>query len=113
MTREANGDVYMWETTQGTYVPLLDRWQGVQLTEEEKAKLAAETAKLTGAADDAKKKKKGGGFFGGGKKGKDEESTALVAAEGVEGARPRAEAVADLFLDPGQLRAPDHVAHGR
>ena len=38
---------------------------------------------------------------------------ALVAAEGVECARPRAEAVADLAHDPRQFRTPDHVAHGR
>lgn len=50
MTREANGDVYMWETTQGTYVPLLERWQGVQLSEAEKATLAVRLRRASNRA---------------------------------------------------------------
>lgn len=59
MTREEDGSVLMWETSQGSFVELPARWPGIQISEEEKAEnrlatAAATKSKATGSdADDA------------------------------------------------------------
>ena len=87
MTREVDGHVFMWETTQGTYVPMSNRWQGKQLSAAEKAALAAQTALVTEG-----KEKASGGLFGRRKKKGGAADAAEGPADGAEAAEDPAAA---------------------
>ena len=99
MTRDPNGDIGMWETSMGTCVTLLERWQGVQLSAAERAVHAAATAKIE------KGQKKGllGGILSKkSKKGKEGEG--LLSGEGgAEGA----DALIPLEEDSGDPNSMD------
>jgi len=88
MTREPNGDVGLWETSMGTCVKMMDRWQGVQLSAQETAALDAETAKVNRVGAKADKAlsflKKGAGNVGG-----------LLQGDAADGAPAQAEGMPD------------------
>jgi len=86
MTREPNGDVGLWETSMGTCVKMMDRWQGVQLSAQEKAALEAETAKVNRGANVGGKADK---MFSALRKG------AAALGDAADGAPEQAEAMPD------------------
>jgi hypothetical protein len=76
----------VWETSMGTCVKMMDRWQGVQLSAQEKAALEAETAKVNRGANVGGKADK---MFSALRKG------AAALGDAADGAPEQAEAMPD------------------